>query len=455
MGGRSDTEAEYNWGMREQFPGYYRPTEAEFQALWDECLFVVDANVLLNLYRTDGNTAEAFIGILKGIRDRLWVPHQAAFEFHENRLGVLHDRATMTMGFEGEVNKARGTLENAIRHLKRHPAIDHDHLLERAGTFFDDMNDYLAEQRAKEPSMFEEEVTGDDPILDKLTDLLDGRVGEPFSADELAAVHAEGAKRFAEQRPPGYKDAEKGEPRQFGDLVLWKQLLAKAAADGCSVVLITDDTKEDWWRIFHGKRVGPRPELVAEFRDVVGQTFYMYDSARFAEEARSFLGEDVSAETVHEIERARQRAPDAEPSALWSGPQVSEIVGITYRQLDYWARTDILRPIGDAGGQLYTYRDLIILRTVKRLLDAGHSLRRARLAADTLRSFMKDSMGQALIVRSDGVWVVDDDALASMMGGSVPCLTVISLRAVAADVDAAIRGDLPPPPVEEPPDAVA
>ena len=58
------------------------------------------------------------------------------------------------------------------------------------------------------------------------------------------------------------------------------------------------------------------------------------------------------------------------------GPQVCKIVGITYRQLDYWARTDLIRPsLADASGsgsrRLYSYRDLLELRVIKSLLDAG------------------------------------------------------------------------------------
>src|SRR3989440_6978983 len=73
------------------------------------------------------------------------------------------------------------------------------------------------------------------------------------------------------------------------------------------------------------------------------------------------------------------------------GPQVCKIVGITYRQLDYWARTDLLRPsISGARGsgtqRRYSYRDLLELKVIKRLLDAGVSLQSARRAIQCLRS---------------------------------------------------------------------
>jgi len=73
------------------------------------------------------------------------------------------------------------------------------------------------------------------------------------------------------------------------------------------------------------------------------------------------------------------------------GPQVCSIVGITYRQLDYWARTDLVRPsICDAKGsgtqRTYSFQDLVRLKVVKSLLDAGVKLQTARQAIDYLPS---------------------------------------------------------------------
>ena len=73
------------------------------------------------------------------------------------------------------------------------------------------------------------------------------------------------------------------------------------------------------------------------------------------------------------------------------GPQVCKIVGITYRQLDYWARTDLIRPsIADAQGsgtqRRYSYRDLVELKVIKGLLDAGVALQSARKAVEYLRT---------------------------------------------------------------------
>ena len=82
---------------------------------------------------------------------------------------------------------------------------------------------------------------------------------------------------------------------------------------------------------------------------------------------------------------------DIDTGAGYRGPLVCKIVGITYRQLDYWARTDLVRPsVCDANGsgtqRLYSYRDLVELKVIKRLLDADISLQAARRRSNTYAS---------------------------------------------------------------------
>src|SRR4029453_9057312 len=99
------------------------------------------------------------------------------------------------------------------------------------------------------------------------------------------------------------------------------------------------------------------------------------------------------------------RQTPAEPG--FRGPIVYKLVGITYRQLDYWARTGLVTPSGRAGGgsgpqRLYSFTDVVELRIIKRLLDAGVSLRQIRDAIGYLR---KESGGKPLsdiTLMSDG-----------------------------------------------------
>jgi DNA-binding transcriptional MerR regulator len=87
-------------------------------------------------------------------------------------------------------------------------------------------------------------------------------------------------------------------------------------------------------------------------------------------------------------------------------PEVCKIVGISYRQLDYWARTGLVTPsVRDAGGsgtqRLYSFRDLVQLRVIKKLIDAGISLQRVRKAISFLQENMKTGPS-GITLMSDG-----------------------------------------------------
>ncbi len=79
-------------GLYDDFRGYRVPGEAELDGALQSATVVVDANVLLNLYRYNEATRDDLLGVLRRLDDRLWLPHQVVREFWRNRLGVLTSR---------------------------------------------------------------------------------------------------------------------------------------------------------------------------------------------------------------------------------------------------------------------------------------------------------------------------------------------------------------------------
>lgn len=130
----------------------------------------------------------------------------------------------------------------------------------------------------------------------------------------------------------------------------------------------------------------------------------------------------------------------------FSGKEAADIVGITYRQLDYWARTDLVRPsLADAKGsgsrRRYSYRDLIELKLVKSLLDAGQKLERVRAAFDYLRELGDDLSAAQIVIAGDSVVLVREgesliDVVNRYQGQGV--LNLLALDGVVEQVDAAI-----------------
>jgi DNA-binding transcriptional MerR regulator len=136
----------------------------------------------------------------------------------------------------------------------------------------------------------------------------------------------------------------------------------------------------------------------------------------------------------------------------YRGPAVCKIVGITYRQLDYWARTDLIRPsIADARGsgtqRRYSYRDLVELKVIKGLLDAGVSLQSARRAIQYLRDNLGEDIATAsLVINGAGsVLVRTDGELVDLIRRGQGVLSIVALGGVKDELDAAIT-DLRPVP---------
>ena len=130
----------------------------------------------------------------------------------------------------------------------------------------------------------------------------------------------------------------------------------------------------------------------------------------------------------------------------YRGPQVCKIVGITYRQLDYWARTDLIRPsLVDAKGsgtqRLYSYRDLVELKVIKSLLDAGVSLKQARTAVDYLRDNLGEDIATANLVLngSGSILARNGDELVDILRNGQTVFSVVALSGVQEQVDDAIR----------------
>ena len=93
------------------------------------------------------------------------------------------------------------------------------------------------------------------------------------------------------------------------------------------------------------------------------------------------------------------------------GPTACQVVGITYRQLDYWARTGLVAPsirsaAGSGSQRLYSFKDMLVLKVVKRLLDAGVSLQNIRVAVEHLRARGVDDLAGVTLF-SDGTTVYE------------------------------------------------
>ena len=128
------------------------------------------------------------------------------------------------------------------------------------------------------------------------------------------------------------------------------------------------------------------------------------------------------------------------------GVSACQAAGISYRQLDYWARTNLIRPsLSDAKGsgtrRSYEYRDLLELKVIKQLLDAGIKLESVREVFNYLRSHVDTEIAAAhIVISGKAVVLCQGDQLVDVVRNGQGVLNVLPLANIKSDVDAMIVG---------------
>ena len=129
----------------------------------------------------------------------------------------------------------------------------------------------------------------------------------------------------------------------------------------------------------------------------------------------------------------------------YSGPQVCGLVGITYRQLDYWARTGLLQPsvasaTGSGSRRVYSYADVLELKVIKQLLDAGVSLQSARRAVECLREELGADLASTNLVLTGNSSVLarTNGEVVDLLAGGQGVFNIVPMAGVVEELEADI-----------------
>src|SRR6202161_2701204 len=127
------------------------------------------------------------------------------------------------------------------------------------------------------------------------------------------------------------------------------------------------------------------------------------------------------------------------------GPQVCGLVGISYRQLDYWARTGLLQPTlatakGSGSRRVYAYSDVLELKVIKQLLDPGVSLQSARRAVECLRQDLGADVGSSNLVLTgtSSVLARSNGEVVDLLAGGQGVFNIVPLAGVVDELEADI-----------------
>ena len=311
--------------MRNTFFENYIFSDKELvKNIWNDAIIVLDTNVLLHLYRYSEEYKENLLNVLEHYKDRLWIPYQIGWEYHQNRSSVYID---IDIAYDQIIASLESGLIEFLKKLNlskysRHPKIDINWFENQIRSTIVGLCDHL--RNMKDSCSDNSKI---DAINERITELFDGKVGNDFDDSKLNKLYKDGQIRYSEKTPPGYCDAkekkDRGNRHLYGDLIWWKQVLEYAQEKGSNVILVTDDTKEDWYEKVKGKTIGPRKELIKEFRNETQKNILIYPTPRFLEYAKENMSVSVNQETITEANEI-YRENEAIEEVIASVPEENE-----------------------------------------------------------------------------------------------------------------------------------
>lgn len=279
--------------MKSKFPEYYRIHKEDLLAQFDDCVFIFDACALLDIYRLKMELTEDVFKVLEHLKEQIRIPYHVAEEYTKN----IHDVLNKQLQSIKESRTNFDNIVNAFESKRSHPYLSKDST---------DLIGLLKEQVEKD--LKEQEDYIKDQLIhgnyqNRMADILEGKVLESFSPEEIQAIMTEGASRYENKIPPGYKDANKSDNR-YGDLINWKEILRYAKESGKHIIIVSSEIKEDWVTKEQGQIVCLRYELIREFYNEIGnsdQYIHFFSLDRFLEFAREKDEQVVTQETVDEV----------------------------------------------------------------------------------------------------------------------------------------------------------
>ncbi|GIJ30786.1 hypothetical protein Vqi01_59480 [Micromonospora qiuiae] len=334
-------------GIAESFEAWWARDNDPAQFIQNG-IVALDASTLLHMYRVTPATRDQVLGLFRELRERIWIPHQAALEFHRNRTSVVTTRT-------GQFRETRRILEqsgsNAAAELQK--AIDKLVTLRQANMTRRDwepsthgltLEDFKRRLRGvMDPALLElrelesehdlgpADMQAQDRVLTALDEITQGRIGPTYSQSQIAELVREAMEfRYPNRIPPGYEDAAKKSTPYLaaGDYILWRQLIDFASENlhRRPVTLITVDAKEDWWVLDNRRRPETaRPELRQEFYDNTSSKLMLMTLSDFLAAVESRLPGRVSPETVEEVRSSEVKVDTAD--------KLKEILGSDPRAL--------------------------------------------------------------------------------------------------------------------------
>ncbi|TGK76975.1 PIN-like domain-containing protein [Leptospira kanakyensis] len=264
--------------MKNKFKEYHKFTKEELIRLSKESLYVFDTNILLNMYRYSRSTVEDFFTVFSKLKkeNRIWIPYQVGIEFYENRINVIAEQRKSYQEILKSITKFKNDISAKY---KNHPFLNFEEIFsELNNKAITEIENKICEAEKLQPNWLDR-----DEILERINLIFEDSTGEEFTEERLKEIKSEGKLRYENKIPPGFKDENKSDHKKFGDLIIWFEIIEKAKSSKKNIILVSGDTKDDWWLEKDGNKIMPLPALKKELYKQAGVNFHIYTPDAFLE----------------------------------------------------------------------------------------------------------------------------------------------------------------------------
>lgn len=247
--------------MKEYFPGFYHSAQDAFLDFLQDALLVTDAYLLLDLFRI--RESKKFIELLQkeNIKKNLWLPYDSVWLYHQLMHSVLLEQIDRVKSTLSYLTLFKQNIENKYTH----PYIG-DELMQKTDKLIADLREKLEQESMDLADTLQNK---NDSIISSIDDLYPkDRIGIEYNETDLKQLFDEASKRYANEIPPGYlcDDSCKNNRIKYHDYIVWNEMQKRIKKNKKNIVFVTNRIRPDWFFIYDEKIIGPRKELINEFK---------------------------------------------------------------------------------------------------------------------------------------------------------------------------------------------
>jgi predicted nucleic acid-binding protein len=289
------------------FEGYLPISEEKLLEIISTGIIAFDTSSLFNLYRSTPKTTSEILNYIESIESRLFLPFMVALEYHSNRSAILSQQRQIYDAINKKVSDFESFIEQCFIN-EQHMNLEKSEIEAIIKPFIHSLDKYLRKSKDSHPNYLI-----NDPIRNRLIKIFSNSTGRKKTAEQLENLYKIAEARFLKKVPPGFKDYSSKEKQtkisgdlviesRYADYLIWDEIIENGQLRNLDTILITDEKKPDWIWEEYGYRIGPRPELITEYKEKTGREFYILDLLSFLKRIRNNNGgAKITENTIREI----------------------------------------------------------------------------------------------------------------------------------------------------------